>query len=446
MTSLSNNIALIGKHSDEFKSELKKAGFTPVEFDSTKHVLEDTDSHQAISISGSEHGLTDKASISQLFDAGKVLVAFEPGVEYLKALHAATRTPIDLAATKPTVDHPLMVHKENGNVILTLTPKVKTNFEVPDGKFHPVHKSDLNILPNAKVLERAEGTPYSPGQLVEHIKRAVRVVDGAPAEIPAATGEVYGLDPDPDIAFYKKVQIRILADYSIKTLAFTAESDDVPTSDESHIQVYRTEWQMTIYVYATDVNPVGKTADNYEGTIYTYVVHDGFHGRKSGSPKRSVIKADYDNYRNWTYYFVDILRYDFQDTSGTLSKVTQQPNDNLYDHRDNTFAYNIAQEQKMMLFRAAKNKRWEFGARYQKPCAWNRFQMHQDTSTWDDAGYVISYNDYYDVWSDPEFKGKTWYKPGVFEETRIKILPDDNIPISGLTVFSSSVGKAPLRT
>lgn len=213
-----------------------------------------------------------------------------------------------------------------------------------------------------------------------------------------------------------RVQVLIPYDYRIKT---ALGGDDI-SNDDSQIQVYHTEWKMTIYVYATDASPVGQTAENYKGTVYTYVVHDGMHQRASGSPGRSYGSTSYGHNasRSWGYYFVDILGYNFQDKGGLLSKVTQQPNDNIYDHRDNMFLCkcsididltksfdlrfvlflmvdNISQEQRMTLFRASQKQTWEFVANYQKPCAWNRFQMHRDAPNWNDAGYVLSYNDYY---------------------------------------------------
>ncbi|KLO09172.1 hypothetical protein SCHPADRAFT_1000431 [Schizopora paradoxa] len=452
MASFSSNVALVGKHSEVFKSELKKAGFTPVEFKSANQVLEDTDSYQAIAISGSEHGLTEKAFISQLLDAGKVLVAFEPGADYLHALHAATHTPIDLTAVKPTADRPLMVHKEDGDLILTCTPKVKTDFQVqvPDGKFQTNTAIRSSLEPHTQDVVNVEEITNEPAQVVERIKRAVRAVREGPEEKRAAVGEVHELDPGRDVAFYKKVQVRISTDYSIDT-QLPDPGDFNPALvryDKSQSQVYHTDWRMTIYVYATDASPLGQTTDSYKGTIYTYVVHDGIHGRKSGSNERVNVVYSEDNIDfAQEYYFVDIMGYSFRDTGGVLSKITQQPDDNIYEHRDDTFNYNIAQEQRMLLFTAHENQTWNFNASYQKPCAWNRFQMHHDISNWDDAGYVISYNDLYDVWTDPNFNKDNWHDPGVFRQNngKLETLPDDNIPISGLTVFSSKVGKAPLH-
>lgn len=62
-------------------------------------------------MTGSEHGLTDKTELAALVEAGKVLVAFAPGAEYLQALHDATKTPVDLTAIKPTADRPLLTYK-----------------------------------------------------------------------------------------------------------------------------------------------------------------------------------------------------------------------------------------------------------------------------------------------------------------------------------------------
>ncbi|KLO09177.1 hypothetical protein SCHPADRAFT_943854 [Schizopora paradoxa] len=454
MTSYLNNIALIGSHAEDFQTELKKAGLVPVTFDSADNLLAGLDSYPVVALSGNDHGLDEKNTISVLLDAGKILVAFDPGAKYLSSLHAATRTPIDLTAMKPTLNRPLVIYKKNGDIYVPLNPKVKTGFEVPNGKFQPVKSSNFIINTERNEAKQAKTCDDldDPANAIEQIKRAINASNENPQDDKApVSGEVDGLDPGSDVAFYKKIHLSIPYDYHIQRLAYTNGGEDITTSDSNCIQVYHTEWNMTIHVYATNSNPVGQTADTYGGTVYTYVVHDGVHERKSGSPGRSTSSSTGLLGQGWEYYFTDILGYTFRNASasGFLSKTSQQPDENIYDPRDNMFLYNISKQQKMTLFRSNKKQTWEFTADYQKPCAWNRFQMHLDMPNWNDAGYVLSYNDYYNVWDDPGFKESKWYDPGVFEISNgnqvVKKLPDDKLLLSGLSVFSSKIGKVPLH-
>lgn len=104
------------------------------------------------------------------------------------------------------------------------------------------------------------------------------------------------------------------------------------TTDPKLIQVYYLDWQITIRVYATDANPEGKTAKDYTGTIYTYVVHDGTFARKSGSPGRDIgPNTTTPGSSKWAFYFVDRLQYDLKNTNDLLSVATQQPDVNTYD-------------------------------------------------------------------------------------------------------------------
>ncbi|KLO16550.1 hypothetical protein SCHPADRAFT_203889 [Schizopora paradoxa] len=446
------SIALLGEHSPELLSALKSVGIETVAYDSAAKLKADVAQHVAILVAGSEHGLTDKALLESLVDAGKVLVAFAPGAEYLQALHDATKTPIDLTAIKPTAHRPLLTYKANGQVHLVMPPKVKAELRVPNGeklKNTSVKVDDKGISSivdgiKAKVAAR----PFDATQVVKHILKAVEDVKTPRAAVLA--GEVYNLDPGSDVAFYKNVQVEYPVHVYIETLAWTSSGGfQVDTSDDNLIQVYYTDWKLTFYVYATNANPEGKTANDYTGTIYTYVVHDGLHQRDNSGPGRWCGPNTWQpGQSECAFYFIDELEYYMEDSSKLLSRVTQQPDDNLYTVNDKNYNYQISQSQNMTLYRANKKQTWTFNAQYEKPVSWNRFQMHRDQQNMNGGGYVVAYNDFYDVWNDPSFSTDKWWNPGVFDWGKsphaVRILPNDNLGIAGLTVYSSTVGKAPL--
>ena len=127
----------------------------------------------------------------------------------------------------------------------------------------------------------------------------------------------------------------------IETLAWSKDGHfQVETSDPNMQQTYDTDWTATIYVYATNANPTGKTGDNYDGTIYTYVVHDGIHQRKVGGPRRWFgPKSSTPGVSECAFYFIDVMEYTVADLSDEplLSRIDQQPNDNIFEHANDSF-------------------------------------------------------------------------------------------------------------
>lgn len=86
-----------------------------------------------------------------------------------------------------------------------MAPKVKTGFEVPNGKFRPAtHRNP----PWEDIFELAKmnDVPYDSAQVVNQIKKAIDALNcPTPGHAQQrAAGEVYGLDPGADVAFYKK--------------------------------------------------------------------------------------------------------------------------------------------------------------------------------------------------------------------------------------------------
>ena len=81
-----------------------------------------------------------------------------------------------------------------------------------------------------------------------------------------------------------RVRLQLFLDYHVETIPFSRSERE---QDESPTQVYHTDWQMMIYTYATNASPIGKTSKDYEGTIYTYIVHEGVHARAASSPGRN---------------------------------------------------------------------------------------------------------------------------------------------------------------
>ncbi|KAK7689251.1 hypothetical protein QCA50_007942 [Cerrena zonata] len=425
MSSTKVTIALIGSHSDDVVAALQKA-----------------------SLKSTTHKSSTATELASLLEDGKVLLATEPG-DHLSALHTATQTPIDISAMKPTKERPLIVYKVNGRIKVVRPPKLKTDIKITGTTVDK--NGTASAIPEKKVKLALQ--PFDLDQLVKQLRQAVTSIDSTTEGAPSLLSNVDNLDPGNDVAFYKQVVMSFPVSFVIETLAWSKDGHfQVDTSDPHMQQTYDTDWTATIYVYATNTNPTGKTGSNYNGIIYTYVVHDGIHQRQVGGPRRWLgPKPSPPGSSECSFYFIDQMEYMFADTSeGTqlLSRIDQQPNDNIFQNTNNSFIYTIDRSQNMTLFKANQKQTWQFNAQYSKSCAWSRFQLQSDIPRQSQSGYLIAYNDLYDVHSDPGFETEKWWNPGVFDRGKdphaVKVLPDDDLPIAGLSVFKSTVGKAPL--
>ncbi|KAG8899686.1 hypothetical protein FRB99_006499 [Tulasnella sp. 403] len=449
MSTTPPSIALIGAHTTEFSSQLEKAGSRIVTYGSAAELKAASATHDAIALDGEDHGLVDPTHIASLLDAGSVLISSSPGAEFLETLHRVTNTPIDLPAFRPTKERPLMVYKVQEMVHVITPPRSKTNREITGKKVGPDGR--ISDLPQHAYTVK---TPPVDGAYIVQRVRAARERITSPQMKAVATnaGEVYNLDPGNDVAFFKKGVWHRSESAAIDTLAWTRDGHiQKRTSDPNEQQTYNTDWAMAIYAYATDFDPRGQTGDTYDGTIYTYIVHDGQHQRAGDGPVRWCgPNTAAPGSSECAFYFADQIKYSFSDPSGLMTKLTHQPDDNVYEHTKNTFTYNISQSQTMTLFRANKKQTWQFKAQYDKPVAWTSFQLHRDMLNQSDMGFFISYNDYYDIYSDPEFQTDKWWNPGVFDLGKnphaVRVLPKDNVPIAGLTVFRSTVGKPRVKS
>lgn len=129
---------------------------------------------------------------------------------------------------------------------------------------------------------------------------------------------------------------RVIVDFTrsrtISRLAWAPNGqDNIVTSDPKLIQGYLLSWQITIYVYAADQDPTGKTSSNYTGTIHTYMVHDGVFVHQSGTAPRWCGPNSSVPGNSWgVYYFIDYLEYLVNDTTNSLRRQVQQPDSAIY--------------------------------------------------------------------------------------------------------------------
>ncbi|KLO12441.1 hypothetical protein SCHPADRAFT_890762 [Schizopora paradoxa] len=453
----SKSIALFGSHTEEFVSELKNANYELVKYGSSTEIEFDSPQQAVVVVSGVEHGFDHRAHLSDVLKSGKVLVVFVPGEEFLAVLHDITKTPIDLSKIQTTTERPLMVYEAHGTIRVVLPAKDTTVTYA-----HPLVSEEGDVLRNTEGNENpaveVSSTPSSrASDAVKLLNDAVNNIQSPP---PAGAGASNNdsLDPGSDVAFYKSTIVTVPHSFAMTKLVWSPEGKYMATtSDPKLIQGYLLTWNIYVYVYATDKNPAGTTPEDYKGTIYTYMLHryddSSFVHDSKAAPRWLGPNSSVPGESDAALYFVDYLEYLIEDTSGKLRKYSSQPDSAKFERDTNGgtvhFNYNISQNQAMTLFRANKKQTFNFTAAFEKPCSWRSFQLHNggiDTqSTHNITGFSLAYNDYYDYWADPDFKSHAWWDPGVYNSDIVKPLPEDNLRLDGLNVYSSSVGNFPLK-
>ncbi|KAF7416021.1 hypothetical protein PC9H_006809 [Pleurotus ostreatus] len=184
-------------------------------------------------------------------------------------------------------------------------------------------------------------------------------------------------------------------------------------------QKYNLNWYTDVYSYATGADCRGKTSGQFTSAGGIVAVDRGaMTGHHPGS---------------------------------SLQMTTYQPR-GPESQIDGQVQYNISFEQDMQMFNNNGNSAYTFKAQYTNSFTLDQFQLHEVPG---DSGvdFSVDYNGYYDRWADPTFVTDKWWNPGVYQKVKRQgrsywivreNLPADNLPINGLTVLSSSVGKYPL--
>ncbi|KLO09159.1 hypothetical protein SCHPADRAFT_943837 [Schizopora paradoxa] len=448
-TTTNKSIALFGSFTEEFSSELRKDGFELVQNTEAKSDLSD---YAIVAVSGVENGFDHHAHLADILKAGKILVAFEPSEDFLAVLHSATKTPIDLTKIEATGDRPLIIHPEHGafRVILPVTDSTPSIELVGTGSDDGSQVEVLEEEIKNQVGFTSESTPTTRADvIVKFLNDALDSITQSDKE-PRDTNN---LDPGNDVAFYKHSILTFAFLGIMNMLAWNRDGqENVPSTDASQNQVYLMTWNISVYAYATNANPTGATPENYKGTIYTYMIHDNATSSlvrtPAGAPRWYGPFSSEPGKSNAAFYFVDYLEYLVKDPESKLRKVTEQPVSSQGQRDDSngfpTYRYNISQKQNMTLFRKNQNQTFVFSAEIEKPVAFPYFELHNGgTETQGSvitSGFSLAYNDYYNYWADPKYSTSAWWDPGVYTDSAVKRLPDDNHRLDGLTVYSSSVG------
>lgn len=430
-------ISLIGAHSDGFVKVLEASNFD-IEHCTSISDRKKSGSHFAVlALIGDENTLSE-SDVDKTLRAGTVLCLFRPSRALLQAVHKATRTPIDIPSLELADGLPLLVYMVND--VVHITP----NNAPSEAKVQELVRSALEKdgkAPPEKSFSVSTASVDPHEQAVMSITRAVSVTK-------ASRSSVSKLEPPSSVIGFKKGTIDNTAHITITWLAWSTDGIyNFYTKDPQYIQKFDLNWYTDFYVYATGADCRGKTGDEFTkagGLVYTLVIDRGNVRRSSdGAPRFLGPTSGY-----CSYYFIDWNRTGNFSPGFTMDLLSYQPRDPA-SQNGTTYNYSIDFQQDMQMLNDNGDSKYTFSAQYSNDFTLEKFQQHAIEL---DSGvdFSVDYKDGYDHWVDPQLSTDTWYYPGItqwvnregYEHFIIREdMPADDLPINGLTVLSSSVGK-----
>ncbi|KAE9388391.1 hypothetical protein BT96DRAFT_436296 [Gymnopus androsaceus JB14] len=193
-----------------------------------------------------------------------------------------------------------------------------------------------------------------------------------------------------------------------------------------------------IYMYCTGASPTDTKFKEHNGAVYVICVARGQCRRADNADARWYGPDGGDGTSEACYWFMDYLKWELCGDE-FLKNYLQLPTS--YDTKEGTHTnYSIAFSETFNLFKDNGNTTFSLNANYQQTFSLDQFSQ---TSTCNEGlyymGFSVDYNNLYDRAADPEYKKDSW--KDVFDKTKdkhtVKSLPQDNIPVHGLSVFKS---------
>ncbi|KAF4569497.1 hypothetical protein EYR36_009289 [Pleurotus pulmonarius] len=408
------HVSLIGAHSNGFVKALQANNFDIEQCNSVSDRKKSAANLSVLALTGEEHMLSG-SDINKALYAGTVLSLFRPSRALLEAVHKTTNTPIDIPSLELSDELPLLVYMVNG----------------------VVHVTPNNVPSEAKVQE---------------LVRSALEKDGKAPPEKAFSVSTMSLDPHEQASPISNRPptgtLDNTAHIVITWLAWSADGIyNFYTKDPQYIQKYDLCWYTDFYVYATGADCRGKTSSEFTeagGVVYTLVIDRGNVRRSSDSAPRFL--GPTSGY--CSYYFIDWNQTGNFSPGFTMDLVSYQPRVPA-SQNGTTYNYSIDFNQDMQMLDGNGDSKYTFKAQYSNDFALDKFQLHTKEL---DSGvnFSVDYKDGYDHWVDPQLSSDTWYYPGITQWVNRggseyfiirEDMPADDLPINGLTVLSSSVGK-----
>ncbi|KAJ8469178.1 hypothetical protein ONZ45_g16978 [Pleurotus djamor] len=410
-------IALIGPHPKFFVKALQADDRFEVARTCSSIASAIEQKVDALSLAGHGHALRE-ADVNEMLNNGTALALFQPQASLLETIHKATKTPIDIPSLNLHQVLPLLVYVVD-NVV-----HIAPNNHSVERRAHKAVNEALARSAKEKRKPNIVKTPRDVGA------DSVRSIYRATSASHAIMAFVSTMDPPIGVIGFKRGTIDHSTTISITTLSWAEDGTyNVETSDDSLIQRYDFNSYTDYYAYATGTDCRDKTASKFTekgGVVHVVAVDHGNIVRASDSaPRYHGPTAGF-----CSYYFVDSNKTGVHgDESMTLKAYQPRA---LTSTQDKKNTYGIEYRQDMQMLKSGGNETVTFSAHSRG------------------VDYLLTYKDYYDLWADPEFESRTWFDLGVFEWVNrdgwehIIVrpdLPEDNLPVTNLTTFTSSLGK-----
>ncbi|KAJ8474996.1 hypothetical protein ONZ45_g15758 [Pleurotus djamor] len=433
-------VSLVGTYPDEFTNALSAtADFEVQPCDSVVHFKASKRHSAVLALSGSEHVLSE-ADVDNLLHSGTSLALFKPEHALLETIHKATQTPIDIPSLKLSDDLPLSIYVAGG--VVHVAPNNELGeIEVEDivSVMEESSESDVNVgdgdtQPTKRCFKVELSAREKTEEAVAAISRAVATSRVTPAF-------ASNLNPPIGVIGFKRGTLDNSVNLSITWLAWRADGQfGATTSDTRLIQRYEFTWFTDYYAYATRADPRGKSAAEFDregGIVYTITINRGVTRRAPNSPPRFLGPTS----GFCGYYFIDFnrigLRADAFRPGFLLRNTAHQPRglQSSIGLRNN---YSINLQQDMQMLENNGNTPTTFPVRYQNNFTLDRFQQNARAHA-TGVDFDVNYKDFYVFMNrSTGMAGDTGLYG--FALTVQEYLPEDNIPINNLTVWSSGVG------
>jgi len=443
-------VVTIGSKPPAFSTYLERAGYIHAQqaVSYSDYTAKAETAPAALVLFGHDESLAAPEAIRKLLDSDVVLLSFSPSPVFLEALKAAINTIIDLPQIKLGDNVPIIVHKIKGVDRFHIVPgfflkdldEASVLSDDSVGKKLPSSRGgDSNIDPS-RYLE------YSVGLIGKAIERASDpdfrkelMNDGD------NRNSVDTLTPPSGTSFVNQDSFTMTGRYTIIKAPWLTGATSWSELPSDQYQTFELSWTIFLYTYATNHSPIPNSSFTANGgVVYTVIRHSGNiqrsgHGRWFGP-------SGGDGSSESQFYFNDMFIAQVGDSSGMLKNHAQSPQNGTQS--GTTFSYNIEYNKQLNLFKDNGKTAFQYQITYGE--SYTRDQIMQTPAAPDTSTYqlVHTYNHYYDRLNGG-LSNETWWNHGVFDWSdskykTVQVLPRDDIPIRGFTMWSSGVGKTNL--
>ncbi|CCM02461.1 uncharacterized protein FIBRA_04560 [Fibroporia radiculosa] len=455
----SGTVVSVGSTPALFGTLARDAGYSYAGFErySKYRSLPNIPSPTALALFGHDEDLANADAITKLLKDRVVLLLFAPSAEISQALKDAAKTVIDLPLIELDEGVPIIAYKmaELDLVHLIL------GFSIVNGDPSYTRDADTTATTEATDTNNSDSVTRDDSKdstvtLKDKLEYAIRLISSSVQEASdesanaSVRASASNLTPPSDTSFVSSSSFSNRATFRCARTPWSDEGNYWQDLPQSRWQLFDLNWTVYLSSYATNATPVPNSGfSSSGGVVYTIATYSGSFVRSTSSSPRWFGPWGNEGTSEVEYYFIDQLGLTVEDTSGLLTCYRQLPSGGSQSGTNYTYTFDFSQT--FNLFKNSGKTPFQWTASYSDSYVREKFMespVQQNLHTFDVA---ISYKDYY---ASDRYNGglsnESWWNHGVFDWSNgdykvVKVLPRDNIPIHGLDMWSSTVGKANLK-